>query len=73
MYYYSEYESPVGTLTIASDGTAVCGLWLDGQKYHGGTVPEAMVRDDAAAGFAELRAWLDGYFAGERPAVAGVR
>lgn len=72
MYCYSEYESPVGTLTIASDGAAVCGLWLDGQKYHGGTVPEEMVRDDAAAGFAELRAWLDEYFAGGRPAVTSV-
>ncbi len=46
MYYYSEYESPVGKLTIASDGAAVCGLWLEGQKYHGGTVPEAMARND---------------------------
>ena len=67
MYYYSEYDSPVGKLTIASDGEAVCGLWLEGQKYHGGTVPEKMVRDDEAGGFAELRAWLDAYFAGEQP------
>ena len=72
MYYYSEYESPVGTLTIASDGAAVCGLWLDGQKYHGGTIPEDMQRDDDAAGFAELRDWLDAYFAGKRPSVESV-
>ena len=38
MFYCSECESPVGTLTIASDGQAVCGLWLDGQKYHGATI-----------------------------------
>ena len=67
MYYYSEYDSPVGTITIASDGVAVCGLWLEGQKYHGATVPEEMVRNDEAGGFAELRAWLDAYFAGEQP------
>ncbi|MEC4272214.1 methylated-DNA--[protein]-cysteine S-methyltransferase [Adlercreutzia sp. R25] len=72
MYYYSEYESPVGVLTVASDGAAVCGLWLEGQKYHGATVPEALVRDDSAAGFSELRAWLDGYFAGNRPAIEDV-
>ncbi len=64
MYYCSEYESPVGTLTIASDGQAVCGLWLDGQKYHGGTICEEMVPNDDAGGFAELRAWLNAYFAG---------
>ncbi len=67
MYYYSEYGSPLGTLTIASDGAAVCGLWLEGQKYHGDTIPETMVRDDTAAGFCELRTWLDMYFAGEMP------
>lgn len=67
MYYFSEYESPVGTLTIASDGEAICGLWMDGQKYHGGTVPSPMERDDNAAGFAELREWLDAYFAGDTP------
>lgn len=67
MYFFSECESPVGNLTIASDGSAVCGLWLDGQKYHGGSIPEDMTRDDEAGGFAELRAWLDAYFAGERP------
>ncbi len=72
MYYYSEYDSPVGKLTIASDGAAVCGLWLEGQKYHGDTVPEEMTRSDEAGGFAELRAWLDAYFAGERPDPASV-
>lgn len=72
MYYYSEYESPVGTLTIASDGTAVCGLWLDGQKYHGASVPDDMERNDEAAGFAALRTWLDRYFAGEKPPIDSV-
>ncbi len=72
MYYYGEYDSPVGKLTIASNGASVCGLWLEGQKYHGGTVPEEMVRNDEASGFAELRVWLDAYFAGERPDPASV-
>ena len=72
MYCYSEYESPVGNLTMASDGTAVCGLWLDGQKYHGASIPEEMVRDDDAAGLEELRSWLDAYFAGERPSITDV-
>ena len=72
MYYLTEYESPVGKLTLASDGAAVCGLWLAGQKYHGDTVPGPLARDDAAGGFAELRGWLDAYFAGERPAVGDV-
>ena len=72
MFYCSECESPVGTLTIASDGQAVCGLWLDGQKYHGATIPEKMVPDDDAAGFAELRAWLEAYFAGDPQPISDV-
>lgn len=72
MYCYSEYDSPVGMLTIASDGKAICGLWLEGQKYHGGTVPEPMMRDDDAPGFKELRTWLDEYFAGKDPSISSV-
>ena len=72
MYYFTEYDSPVGLLTLASDGTAICGLWLEGQKYHGGTIPDEMERDDEATGFDALRTWLDGYFAGENPPVSDV-
>ena len=72
MYYSTEYASPVGVLTLASDGAALCGLWLEGQKYHGGTIPEAMTPDDDAPAFTAARAWLDAYFAGERPAIADV-
>lgn len=33
MYYYYDYHSPVGKLTIASGEKNIVGLWLDGQKY----------------------------------------
>ena len=72
MYYSTEYESPVGTLTLASDGSAICGLWLEGQKYHGGTIPEAMVPDEDAAAFDAMRTWLDDYFAGRKPPIGNV-
>ena len=29
MYQTTTYASPVGELTLASDGTALTGLWLD--------------------------------------------
>ena len=72
MFYFDEYDSPVGMLTIASDGQAVCGLWLDGQKYHGATIPEEMTRKSDADGFAELRAWLDAYFVGDPQPIESV-
>lgn len=64
MYYFSEYSSPVGQLTLASDGSSVCGLWLSGQKYHGDSIPGEMQREDEAGGLPQLREWLDAYFDG---------
>lgn len=69
MYYSSTYESPIGELTLCSDGDHILGLWLEGQKYHGDTIPEAMVPGDSAM-FVEAKDWLDEYFAGKRPEIS---
>lgn len=67
MFYYTEYTSPVGKLTIASDGNAVVGLWLNGQKYFLDTLSELPTRNDALDIFDKTRQWLDLYFAGKHP------
>lgn len=72
MFYSTEYASPVGTLTLASNGKAICGLWLDGQKYHSATIPEETTPYPDATGFDELRSWLDAYFVGKHPAIDDV-
>lgn len=72
MVYTTSYESLVGELTLASDGEAVCGLWIAGQKYHGASLPEAPVRNDNEPVLRELRLWLDAYFAGKRPSTEGL-
>ena len=69
MYRSATYSSPVGEITLCSDGDALRGLWIEGQKYHGGTIPEAMEPGDAPV-LAAAKEWLDAYFAGERPAIA---
>ena len=71
MYQTTTYASPVGELTLASDGTALTGLWLEGQKYFGGTSGEELVpgQPDLPV-FQAARAWLDRYFAGEKPSPA---
>lgn len=33
MTYTHHYDSPLGEITMASDGEALTGLWFDGQKY----------------------------------------
>ncbi|MFV0401440.1 MAG: methylated-DNA--[protein]-cysteine S-methyltransferase [Oscillospiraceae bacterium] len=69
MYYSTTYQSPLGTITLASDGEALIGLWNDGQKYHGGTITEEMTPKDDLPIFDAAKKWLDKYFAGEKPAI----
>lgn len=64
------YESPLGVLTLASDGEALLGLWMQGQKYFGGTVAKSLGADRELPVFAAAAEWLDAYFAGGRPAIA---
>lgn len=70
MYYSTTCSSPVGTITLASDGENLVGLWLEGQKYHGGTVPGEMTERGDTPVFDAAKKWLDRYFAGEKPAVS---
>ncbi|MBQ8851387.1 MAG: methylated-DNA--[Oscillibacter sp.] len=65
MFYQTSYPSPVGLLTLASDGEALTGLWLKGQKYFASTLPEDAPTDDSLPVFTQAKAWLDAYFADE--------
>ena len=69
MYYSTTYRSPVGILTLASDGEALAGLWISGQKYYGGSLSGKMTERDGLSVFTETKDWLDRYFAGEKPAI----
>ncbi|MBE5807048.1 MAG: methylated-DNA--[protein]-cysteine S-methyltransferase [Clostridiales bacterium] len=66
MTYIHHVDSPLGGITMASDGDALTGLWFDGQRHF----PKAL------AGRAELtylpvfeqaEAWLRIYFSGRDP------
>lgn len=65
MLYMMQRPSPLGQLTLASDGDALVGLWIEGQQMSG-------VREDPQPGcdlpvFAAAGRWLDAYFAGRAP------
>lgn len=66
MIYIYKYNSPLGGLTIASSGTALTGLWIDGQKYFGDTLPEEQEEKELPV-FDEAKRWLDLYFQGKVP------
>ena len=60
------YSSPLGRITLASDGQALTGLWFDGQKYFGAGLGADPSHQDLPV-FQEAKAWLDRYFAGQDP------
>ncbi|WP_367316804.1 methylated-DNA--[protein]-cysteine S-methyltransferase [Gordonibacter sp. RACS_AR49] len=71
MLYSTVYpHAELGDLTIASDGEAIVGLWIEGQKYFAGKVAGNLQRRDDLPVFAQVRAWLDRYFDGDPLPVA---
>ena len=67
MDYRAHYKSPLGGMTLASDGTALVGLWFDGQKHFASTLHEEHEECDSLPVFAAARQWLDMYFSGMEP------
>lgn len=69
MYYQTTYSSPIGVLTLGSDGTHLIGVWLGGQKYFGGAVSGKMEQKDELLVFTAAKEWLNRYFAGDKPRI----
>lgn len=72
IYYQTQYESPLGTLTLGATGDALVGLWLPGQKYFAASVPVEMTPNNDLPIFLRTRDWLNRYFAGEQPSPAAL-
>lgn len=66
MIYAYRYHSPLGGITIASNGTELTGLWFDGQKYFGSTLPREYETKGLPV-FERAVHWLDIYFDGKAP------
>jgi methylated-DNA-[protein]-cysteine S-methyltransferase len=65
MEYIHLCASPLGAITMASDGTALTGLWFDGQRRF----PACLENAHAAAlpVFDQAEEWLRVYFSGKAP------
>ena len=66
MEYIYHYSSPLGGITIASNGIEITGLWFDGQKYFADTLSKVH-EEKALPVFDETKKWLDIYFNGTPP------
>lgn len=69
MIYTLKYSSPLGGIVVACDGEALTGLWFEGQKYFGDTLPEQYEEKEAEKMpvLGEAKRWLDIYFSGRDP------
>lgn len=70
MFYKTDYNSPIGEITLGSDGKNIVGLWLDGQKYFADTVNDEMYPNDDLPVFKKAKNWLDRYFGGKKPKIS---
>lgn len=66
MTYTYHYDSPLGGITLSSNGTELTGLWFDGQKYFGDTLPKEY-KEKFLPIFEQTVRWLDIYFSGKTP------
>ncbi|ARQ45870.1 Methylated-DNA--protein-cysteine methyltransferase, constitutive [Oxalobacter formigenes] len=66
MHYIHQYASPLGNITMASNGESLTGLWFNGQKYFADTLP-AENREKELPIFEQTASWLDAYFRGDIP------
>ena len=64
--YIYKYNSPLGSIILASNGESLTGLWFDGQKYF----PHKLISESTEAElpiFTRTCNWLDIYFSGNIP------
>lgn len=66
MTYLYDYNSPLGKITMASDGEALSGLWFEGQKYFKASIKGESEKKTLSI-FDEAIKWLDIYFSGNEP------
>lgn len=66
MEYIHHCNSPLGGITAASDGSALTGLWFDGQKYFADTLSDKYEEKNLPV-FEQTDRWLDIYFSRKAP------
>lgn len=67
--FIMEYNSPLGPVTLASDGENITGLWLEGQKYYASTLEDPIFGEKLPV-FKLAENWLNRYFNDEKPGIS---
>lgn len=66
--YTHTIETPIGRVTVASDGESIVGLWIEGQKYFARTI-EGACEERCVPVLTQTEEWLGEYFSGGNPPV----
>lgn len=67
MDFTAHYESPLGGITLGSNGIQLFGLWFDGQAHFGECLHPPYEESRTLQVFDTTRLWLDLYFNGQVP------
>lgn len=66
MDYTCSVPTPLGAVTLASDGEALTGLWFDGQRHYAEGLSGEREEKPLPV-FRETERWLEEYFSGREP------
>ena len=69
MIYFTQYISPIGSLTISTNNTSLTGLWIKNQKYYPDITNWQQVPPTSSPLFTNVITWLDLYFSGKNPSI----
>jgi len=72
MFYSTRYQSPLGNIVLASTEKCIVGIWIEGQKCFGATMPENFTERDSLPILLNGKKWLDDYFSGKRPPISSI-
>lgn len=68
MLYYKKITSPLGEITLRSDGESLTGLWFEHDKHYNDKDINGAVLKDLPV-FTQTEKWLDEYFSGKEPKI----
>ena len=71
MLYYCNYNSPLGEMTLMSDGCSLIGVWFVGQRHYPQyDFSNLVCKQDAILQYTQ--SWLDSYFSGKNPGLFAI-
>lgn len=72
MLYTAQCNSPIGRITLASDGQFLLGLWIEGQKHFLSSISGEVQTNENLEIFIKTKTWLKAYFQGQNPDISDI-